>query len=314
MEGSTLLRKLREVLSETSTSSFLNDRTSYDNLYDAVGDFNFKTHYLTATQTINVTASTSSYNLNPDFVSLALMDDYNRPFIQWTYNGSTTAIYGRDYRSIVLENSTATDTVAQSFSIVDADQPSNITGTATGIGTSSNGESNLIDAAANFSTVAVGDFVHNTTQSTDGVVIAGTSSTQLVTAMFTDGVKDASWSVSDAYVIVPQPRYQIVFSPTPSDTATVTIKYVKRPDPVYSLFRAYKLPFNYMLPIVQFAAFLYKYRDREPNYGDAFFKYYDGFTRKIAAEMRRATGERQGMRVNFSKINARSRSIGNWSR
>lgn len=309
MEGFTLLRKLREQLDESSTSTFLNDRTSYDYCYDAVNDFNFKTHYLTATQTITISASTNAYNLNPDFVSLALMDDRNRPYIKWTYSGSDTFIYGRDYASIVLENDSSTATIPGSFSITDADQPSNITGTASAIGAAANGEATLTDSTADFTNVAPGDFVHNTTQSTDGVIISKTSTTQLVCALFSDGTSGSAWAQNDAYVIVPQPRYKIVFTSTPSATATATIVYVKRPDPVYSTFRAYKLPFNYTMPIVQFAAFLYKYRDRDPNYGDAFYKYYDSFTRKTAAEMRKGTGERSGMRVNLSKINSRSRPL-----
>jgi hypothetical protein len=99
-------------------------------------------------------------------------------------------------------------------------------------------------------------------------------------------------------------------TPIPSATATVTVPYIQRPNPVYSPFRAYKLPFDYMMPIVQFAAFLYKYRDSEANYGDAFFKYYDAFARKKAADMRKAINEHQGFRVNFTKINGRSRQFG----
>jgi hypothetical protein len=311
MEGFTLLRTLKETLSETDSGTFMNDRTSYDNLYYAIQDFNFKTHYLTATQTISVVAGVSSYDLSPDFVTLSLIDSYNRPYIKHTYGGVDSFIYSRDYSNVVLENSTGTSTIASSFSITDSDQPSNITGTATSNGTASNGECILTDSTAPFTNVSAGDFVHNTTDGSDGIVVSKTSSSQISCALF-EGTAN-QWSTNDAYIIIPQPRYKLVLSPIPSDVATLTIVYVQRPNPVYSSFRAYKLPFNYVLPIVQFAAFLYKYRDREPNFGDNFYKYYDGFTRKIATEMRRGIEAKQGMRVNFTKINSRSRSTNNWS-
>lgn len=314
MEGYSLLRQLRETLNETSTSTFLNDRTSFDFLYTAVQDFNFKTHYITGTQTINILAGTSTYALNPDYIGLALWDRDNRSYIKWTTGGNDQFIYQQDYANVVLENNTSTASVPSGFSVISVDRVANITGTATSIGTSASGEATLTDTGSDFTNVTPGDFVHNTTQSTDGIVVQVNSTSQVVTSLFNDGTSGSSWAVGNAYVIVPQPRWNITFSPTPSSSATVTIVYIKRPDPVYSLYRAYNLPFNYMSAIVQFAAFMYKYRDREPNFGDSMFKYYDGFVRKIAAELRRGTGERQGMRVNFQKVNGRSRTIGNWSR
>lgn len=313
MEGFTLKRSLRELLSETSSGTFMNDRTTYDNLYAAVQDFNFKTHYLTATQTITLSANVSEYNLNPDFVTLALYDSYNRPYMKHTYGTTDSFIFSRDYSNVVLENSSSPATIATGYSITDADQPTNITGTATSSGASSNGECTLTDSTAPFETVAVGDFVHNTTDGSDGVVTSKTSSSAIVCVLF-EGTANY-WTSGDAYVIVPQPRYKVVISPTPSATATLTVVYVQRPNPVYSEFRAYKLPFNYTLPIVQFAAFLYKYRDREPNFGDYMYRNYDAFTRKVATEMRRGIDSKSNnMRVNFSKINGRSRSTNNWSR
>jgi hypothetical protein len=182
MEGQTLVRMLRELLNESSSSAFLNDRTSYDYLYTAIQDFNFRTHALTTTQSITIAASTSSYNLNPDYVGMALVDTYNRPYIKHTYSGSDTFIFNADYTSVYLNNSTATSAVAESYSTTDAAQPSNVTGTATSAGASANGESSLIDSTAPFENVYPGDFVHNTTQSTDGVVTAKTSSSVITTS------------------------------------------------------------------------------------------------------------------------------------
>jgi hypothetical protein len=312
MEGYSLLRMLRELLDETSTSTFLDTRTSYDFLYAAVQDFNIKTHYLTSTQSISVTAGTSAYNLNADFIACALMDDYNRPYIKWTYGSSDSFVFNRDYQEVIIENSTGTANIASSFSINDASAPSNITGTTTADGAASNGECTLTDATAPFTTVKPGDYVHNTTDGSAGVVVAITSTSAIVTALF-DGTNN-DWTSGDAYVIVKQPRYQMTFRPIPADSATATVYYIQRPDPVYSSFRSYKIPFNYIMPIVKYAAFLYKYKDREPNFGDSFYKYYNAFTRQVASEMRRGIPEKSGMRVNMSKIDARSRRLGGYFR
>ena len=314
MEGYSLLRQLREVLNETSTGTFLNDRTSYDYLYTAVQDFILRTHYNTTNQSITVVPGTSTYNLNPDYIGLSLMDQYNRPYIKWTIGTADSFIFQQDYQTVFLENNTSTASVPASFSIVASDRVSNLSGTTNAVGASSNGECTLTDTTADFTNVTPGDFVHNTTQGTDGVVVSVTDTTHIVTSLFNDGTSGSAWDSGDSYTIVPQSRWKIVFTPTPSSAATVTIPYLKRPDPVYSVYRAYNLPFNYTGALVQFAAFMYKYKDREPNYGDAFFKYYDGFIRKIASELRKGTLEKSGMRVNLSKLNGRSRTIGNWSR
>ena len=314
MEGFTLLRKLKELVNESTADSFMNDRTSYDNLYDAVLDFNIKTHYITQSATIAVVAGTSTYDMPPDYIDLALFDSYNRKYIKWTSTASVNDfVYPMDYTNIVLENSTATASVPSGFAIKSADQPTNISGTASSTNAAVNGESSLV-SATDLSSAYPGDFIHNTTAGTDGVVTAKTSTYQLETAMFHDGNSGGGWTATNAFILIPQTRYQLVITPIPSESGTITIVYIKRPDPVYSLMRAYNLPFTFTLPIVQFAAFLYKYKNSEPNYGDAFYKFYDAFSRKIAAETRRSTGERQGMRVNFSKMNSRSKSIGNWSR
>lgn len=310
MDGHTLLRMQRELLNETSSGDFMNDRTSYDYLYAAVIDFNKRTYYLTSTQSITVSSGTSEYNANPDFISVALFDSYNRPFIRHTYGTTVTPIYNKDYAENYLENNTATSSIAASYSITDASQPSRITGTATGTGSSSSGECTLTDSSADFTNVYAGDLIHNTTDGAHGVVVSKTSTTALVTALFEGSGND--WAISDAYIITPQPKYKFVLDPIPSATATLTVPYLQKPNPVYSPYRSYKLPFDFALPIVQFSVFLYKYRDREPNYGDAFYKYYDNFTRRIASELRRGIPEKSGFRVNFSKINARSRSIGGW--
>ncbi len=311
MDGKSLTRRLYSILQESSSSTFATDRESYDYLYDAVQDFNFKTHFLTDTQTISVVAGTSSYDLDPSFVDLSLEDSYNRKFIKHTYGGNDTFLVGRDYASIIMENNSSTAAIADSFAIINSTDKGSLAGTATLAGTASNGECVLTDSTAPFANVSIGDAVYNTSDNSDGVVIDITSSSQIVCALFNGTTNQ--WTLNDDYVITLQPRLSVYLTPEPAASATLTIPYIKRPGPVYSPYRSYQLPFSYELPIVQYAAFLYKYKDREANFGDALFKHYDVLVRKIAAEMRRSK-QNTGMRVNFSKMDKRSRSIGNYSR
>jgi len=313
MEGFTLKRKLAELLQETTGSTFMNDRTTYDYLYAAINDFNFRTHYSTGTQTISIIPGTASYNLNPDYVAPHLTDDYNRPFFKWTYNGSDSFVYPMDYDTQILSDSTATSPVASNYSTVDASPLSNLSGSATIAGFTVNGESTLTDTTlSQFSTVAVGDYIHDTTDGSDGVIMAVLSSTQIATALF-GGVAN-QWNSGDNYIIIPQQRYNIIFYPMPSASATATIYYVKAPAPVYSPYRVYNLPFQYDDPIVEFAAFKYKYRDQEIQFGDALYQHYELAAKKFASEMRKGIDKKQGFRCNFTKINPRSKSLGGFYR
>jgi hypothetical protein len=296
----------------------MKDQTSYDYLYDAVQDFNYRTHYMTGTQVIPVVQGTASYALNPDYLAIALTDDRNRPYIKHTYNLSDSFIFNREYANVVIENNPTPSVIAEAFSIID-NTPINTgslasigtTGTATANGSAAHGECLLTDSNTDLSNVYPGDNITNTTDGSSGIVVALGTSHTIYTSLF-DGTTN-QWATNDAYIISPQPRYNLVLSPMPDATATVTVPYIKKPNPVYSELRSYALPSDFMLPIVKFAAFLYKYKDREPNFGDAFFKYYDAFTRKKAAETRRGLPDRQSFRVNFSKSNARSRTFGGWS-
>jgi hypothetical protein len=313
MEGFTLKRKLQEMLQEVSSSSFMNDRTTYDYLYAAVNDFNFRTHYSTGTQTISILPAIATYNLNPDYVCPQLTDDYNRPFFLWNYGGAMSNVYPMDYDTQVLAQSTTTSTVASNYSTVNAQPMSNLYGSATIQGLLVNGECILTDTTlSQFAAVSVGDYVHDTTDGSDGVVMGIISPTQIYVSLF-GGVAN-QWSVGDMYVIIPQQRYSIVFYPTPSAVATATIYYVKAPAPVYSPYRVYNIPFQYDDPIISFAAFKYKYRDQEPQFGDALYQHYEIATKKFAAEMRKGIDKKNGFRVNFTKLSPRSKSLGGFYR
>jgi hypothetical protein len=110
-------------------------------------------------------------------------------------------------------------------------------------------------------------------------VIKKTSNTALVTAMFltpSSLAANKNWAVADAFVVIPQGRVQVVLDPAPTTAGDIIeIDYVKRPDPVYSPLGSYPFVLDYQNPLVYYAAFLYKYRDREPQYGDMLFRSFD---------------------------------------
>jgi hypothetical protein len=106
----------------------------------------------------------------------------------------------------------------------------------------------------------------------------------LKTALF-NGTND-EWGSGDSYVIQPQGRMQIVFDPSPSTAShTVTLYYLQRPAPVYTNYDVFRFPSHYSNALVKYAAWLYKYRDSEPNYGDKWYVYYDRQIRKYSHEV-----------------------------
>jgi len=309
MDGKMMLYQVRQLLQESSTSAFLDDRTTFDFLYEAACELVSVLKLLTASQTITTSATTSKYDINADYLCLYVRNDSNEYVVKY-YNGS--GYYWptfRDESYMYQENSTSSVALPNNFSIVDkATNPTNITGTTTAVGADSAGECTLTDAAASFTTtVSVGDQVHNTTDGSDGVVVAVTDATHLVTALF--GGTNNDWTATDSYVIVPQSKRQLYIDP-PSLTAghTITFRYVPRPAPVYSDYRSYRFPVQYMPAVVKYAAWLYKYRDREPNFGDAWYKYWEMQLRKGQANENRSPS-RQRFSVNFSRNTYGDRSM-----
>lgn len=272
MDGKTLLYALRQLLEEDSSSGFIDDFTSYNFLNEAAIRLAQVSHYLKATDTITTVASTSAYDLNADYMGLYLKNSSKNYFI--TYNDGTTNTFvtWTPYEKIVYgDQSGTTASIPGRFSIVDKSSlSSQVTGTVTSTATATGGKSTLTDTSGDFSNVEAGDWVHNTTDSSDGIVVSKTSSTVLSTALF-NGTNDY-WTSGDAYVIQPQGRLQLVVDP-PSSTAahTITVNYLQRPAPVYTSYDVFRYPREYTPSLVKYAAWLYKYRDREPNYGDKWY-------------------------------------------
>lgn len=298
MDGKTLLYKLRQLLNEDSDSGFLDKRTSYDYLWEAAIEFVNRTACLKSTQSISTVVDQTGYTLNADFLSMYLKNDSNNLYIKYN-NGSTDSfVTWKDYEDIIYGNNTSSQSVAGGFSIIDdSTLDSQVTGSATSAGALSGGQATLTDTAADFSDVSPGDIVHNTTDGSDGIVLSKTSSTVLVTALF--GGTDNDWAVSDAYIIQPQGRLKLVLDGPPSTADhTITVYYTQRPAPVYSDYGVYRFPSQYSDAIVKYAAFLYKFKDREPNFGHTWYGIFDRQVRMATSALNKSF-VRRGFTVNL---------------
>lgn len=274
-----------------------------------------KTNALISTQDITTVDGTSAYNLNPNFNRLYLMDDQNRYFIK-VYDGTNYYFkYWESYDSIYIANNIAEVAIPDTFTITQASAPTQIIGTATSTGSLSSsytlfgeilGETTLTDSAAPFSDVEVGDLVHNPTDGSHGVIIAITSTSAVVCALF-GGTNNYFTATTNSYIINPQARYQLILDPTCSTSGyTVTVPYIAKPDPVYSYYRRYNLPAGYEQALIQYSAWLYKYRDREPNQGDYFFKNWLMMLSQLNTSLNQGMKRSGSFGVNFSKRASRT--------
>jgi hypothetical protein len=403
MDGKTLLYELRNVLDEASTGVWLDDRTSYGNLWEAAKQFASRTAALTGAQAFVTVADQESYVLNADFLRLFLMDRSNEYYLKFSNENGDSLITFRDYEDIrnanyiktfdikvasiattattlqdtgqdfsdwettpstasdeALYKVTVTNTVGGSswaylgaastttntddtvavytdkslsstgwngdgtpsgtasyykienvssqrvpsyFTIRDKQALySQITGTATSDGDASGGQCLLTDTSATLITSEFanpGDTVHNTTDGSDGMVLSIEGDTTAYVALF--GGTDNEWDTNDAYVIQPQGRLEIVFDPPPSKSGDIVkVEYVARPDPVYSDYGVYRFRQNATEAIVKYAAWLYKYRDAEPNFGDKFYLYFDNAVRQEHSNLRPFV-KRRKLNVSFKK-------------
>lgn len=289
VDGKSLIRSLRELLNEDSTSSWLNTRSSYEFLWQAANELVSRTFCLRSTQSITTVANQSGYTLKADFLKLYLKNDDGEFYIK--YNDGTNDYFKtyKEYSDIIYENNTTSVSIPDNFTIIDdPDIDVQLSSTVTSVGASVGGRSTLTDAATDLSDVSAGDIVHNLTDGSDGVVTALITSsgasvggwegagviTQLYTALF--GGTNNDWTLADSYVIQPQARLKFILDPPPSNSGhTVTVYYIQRPLPVYHDYGVYRIQPQYSSSLVQYAAWLYKYRDKEPNFGDKWFQFFD---------------------------------------
>ncbi len=300
MDGAALLYNLRQVLNEASDSGFLDNRTSYEYLWRAAIEFTERTSCLTTTQSITTIANTQNYTLNADYLRMYLRNqDYNY-YIKYNDGSANTFPLFKEKEEIIFQNSTASVSNPYSWYIEDDTLAARVSSTTTAASTASGGEATLTDSTAPFANVNAGDIVNNTTTSAAGYVLSKTSSSVLVTTLF--GGTNQNYGNGDSYVIQPAGRKRLVLQPPPSTAGhTITFYYVQRPAPVFSSYGMYRFGTENLQAIIFYAAWLYKYRDRDPNYGDRFFKYFEDQTRKNSVDVNRSFN-----RTDF-KVNLKAR-------
>lgn len=307
MDGKQIGYQVRQLLQEGSTSTFMDSRTTYDFVYEAVLELVNILKLTSAEQTITTTTSTTNYNINANYLCLDVRNDTNEYVLKY-YNGvSYYWIPFRDANSIYQSESINDQSIPDSFSIVDkATLIATISSKSTAVGAAAGGECTLTDSTAPFTNVTAGDMIHNTSDGSDGVVTSVTSTSIVKTALFGGTAND--WTSGDDYVLVPQTRKQLILSPPSLDAGhIITFKYVSKPDPVYSDYGVYRIPDQYMPAVCKYAAWLYKYRDREPNFGDGWYKYWDMQVRKASMNENRLPNK-----LSWG-VNMKKRSYGNRS-
>lgn len=278
MDGATLLRSLRESIGEPSGSQYIDNRTAYQYLWDAATEIVRRTRCLQATTILTTVAEQSAYILPADYLEMALKDSKGEQFVKYSDGSAVSFINPAPYEEVVYANSTTSVSRPSRYAILDkAALYSQITGTATSAGAVTAGKSTLTDTAGLFTTtdyVSAGDVIHNTTGDASGIVLSVDGATTLSVALF-DNSTGASegWTQNDAYVIQPQGRWQLVFDPPPSTAGhTTTVYYAQRPAPVFHSYGMYRIPSHFLTDLIDYASFRYKYRDKEPSFGDAFLK------------------------------------------
>jgi hypothetical protein len=311
LDGKTLKNMLYYLVNEPTGSGFIDEKTSFDFLYEAALEYNRLTETLHGTQTITTTADTSAYYLNPDFQGIRLYDTYNNLLIKFydTSAATTQFIPFRPYEHIYQALNTTPVEIPTNFSITDGETvDAEITGSCTTDSSESTGGPKILtDSAGTFTTtysagvdfVSVGDTIHNLTDGSCGVILNVVSTTVLHTSLFYG--TDNDWDSSDNYVIIPQIRKKLILDP-PNNSAgdTITVLYVRKPAPVYTDRGIYPFDSSAAFALTKYAAWLFKYRDREPNFGDALYKAWVVAV-TAASSRENKSYDRNKFRVNFIK-------------
>ena len=291
MDGHDLKRRLYQLLNEDESAGWLDERTTFDYLYEAACEFNNRTKRLTSYQEIATVEDQTEYSLNSDFLSIFLKDRNGDYFIEISDGTNTYHLIWKDYEDILYDNNTTSVEFPTHFTILDGDLPDRVTGAATSDGAVSNDVCTLTSTTSDFTDVSPGSIVHNTTDTSHGIVLSKTSTTALVTALFAGTNND--WTTADAFIIQPAAGYKLILDPPPSeDDYTVTVRYVQRPAPVYSDYGVYRFPIDAAPAIIKYAFWLYKYRDREPNFADALYRFWETQIRRYAGLINEASRQK----------------------
>ena len=306
MDGKRLRRQLRHMLNEESGSNYLDSFTSYDLLNQAAMRLNERITHLVDSEDLTTVADQSFYDLRPDFMRLVDADHLGRDAIRWNDGSAFHRIPRNDFEHEWhnREYSETSIAVPDSFSITPEDSPEDLeTGNSTtSAGAAVAGKCNLIDSTATFSTtdsIFPGDTVHNTTDGSMGVIISITSDTTLTTALF-DGT-DNDWSSSDNYIIQPQARYKLRLNPPTSASGdTITYRYLRRPQPVYSDYDHFNFPLQFQDALVYYAVGLYKMRSQMIGEAATWFQQAEALV-KVHQKSQMKALDKQRVIVNFKK-------------
>ncbi len=312
MDGLEIERRVEDFLDEDEAGTWLNTRTTYDYAWEGAKRFVARTECLTSYQDITTVADQVNYVLDAKYLKLYLKDRQNRYYAR--YKEATSAAYSfltyKDYDKIIYANQAqlVTDAIQEgvdvpsNFSIRDKQTlNSQISDTADNDGGSAvGGVATLTMNTAVFTDVSPGDIIHNTTDSSDGIVLTTEATFKILTIAFFGG-DDNEIDANDAFIIQPQGRFELILDPPPDDASdTVRVWYVEIPAPVYSDYGTYRFRQHNIEHIVEYAAAKYKYRDNEPGFAKEFLGVWDRKVREEAFNLRPFTQERK-WGVNFKK-------------
>lgn len=268
----------------------MDDRTSYSYLYNAAVELTRVSECFRKTQPITTVADQAGYSIDGNFLALYLRNSDNEFFLKYNDGSDDYFLDYKPYQEIIHGNDTDSVTVPSYWTITaDPTLDSQIAVDASQAGAAVGGKSNLTVAAASFTDITTGDICHNTDDGSDGVVVAYTSTTSIDVALF--GGTDNDVSNTDSFIIQPKGRLLLQLDPPPSTAShTVTLYFINKPDPVYSSYQIYPFAFNYGEALIKYAGWLYKYRDSEPNFGDAWYTFFLDQAEKHGELFKKAVG------------------------
>ena len=275
MDGKDLSRRVLKLLNEPSTSQFIDTRTTFDFLYEAAKEWVNISKCLRKTQSITTVAEQQGYTIDGDFLAHWVKDDDNSFQVKYNDGSDDYFLDFKEYSEIIYDNDSDSVLLPSYWGVTnDTTLDSQITGVTNAAGAAVGGKSTCAAATALFTDATAGDIIHNTTDGSDGVIISIASDFKsCTTALF--GGTDNDWTSGDALIIQPRGRLKLVLDPPPSTAAhTITVYALQKPTPVYSSYDVYPFSYDYAEALSKYAAWLYKMRDKEPDVGHAWYKFF----------------------------------------
>jgi len=289
MDGKQLSRMVLDLLDEPVASElFADQRVIYQFLDAAAVGFARETGYLTSEAAITTVVDQQVYDLPPDYLGLYMKNSHGRYFIKyydtanysWPLKTTYEKIFKRNYlasqsrpsRFCVREDAVpvwdyyhlATEaledllTEGEDYIVIETLDRGLVIGRACADNTATAGDCGLNDTSKLFTSthrVYPRDIIHNVTDGSSGIVLHVVSNTYLVTALF--GGETNSWSINDAYVIIPTSHSRIMLdAPSQSAGHTITIPYTCMPAPVFSDYMQWRFPPRVSVAIAHEAAFM----------------------------------------------------------